>query len=98
MNILGDYSRQRLESPVNCNVRRTITGDLSIDPFGKIEYSYDPATGKSEEIPVKHPTTRELAIYVAARKAYEADQRERLEKYWKRYSDKVSVGTYWANR
>lgn len=98
MNILGDYSRQRLESPVNCNVRRTITGDLSIDPFGKIEYSYDPATGKSEEIPVKHPTTRELAIYVAARKAYEADQRERLEKYWKRYSDKVWVDTYWANR
>lgn len=98
MNILGDYSRQRLESPVNCNVRRTITGDLSIDPFGKIEYSYDPATGKSEEIPVKHPTTRELAIYVAARKAYEDDQRERLEKYWKRYGHKVWVDTYWANR
>ncbi len=98
MDILGDYSRQRLESPVNCNVRRTITGDLSIDPFGKIEYSYDPATGKSEEIPVKHPTPRELAVYVAARDAYEADQRARLEKYWKRYSDKVSVGTYWADR
>lgn len=98
MNILSDYSRQRLESPVNCNVRRTITGDLSIDPFGKIEYSYDHTTGKSEEIPVKHPTTRELAIYVAARKAYEDDQRERLEKYWKRYGHKVWVNTYWANR
>ena len=98
MNILSDYSRQRLESPVNCNVRRTITGDLSIDPFGKIEYSYDPTTGKSEGIPVKHPTTRELAIYVAARKAYEDDQRERLEKYWKRYGHKVRVNTYWADR
>lgn len=98
MNILGDYSRQRLESPVNCNVRRTITGDLSIDPFGRTEYSYNYATGKSEEIPVKHPTTRELAIYVAARKAYEDDQRERLEKYWKRYGHKVRVNTYWADR
>lgn len=98
MKILGDYSRKRLESPVLCNVRRTMTGDLSIDPFGKIEYSYDPATGKSEEIPVKHPTPRELAVYVAARDAYEADQRARLEKYWKRYGHKVWVNTYWADR
>ena len=98
MKTLSDYSRQRLESPVLCNVRRTITGDLSIDPFGKIEYSYDPATGKSEEIPVKHPTPRELAVYVAARDAYEADQRARLEKYWKRYGHKVWVNTYWADR
>ena len=98
MKILGEYARKRLESPVSCNVRRTMTGNLSIDPFGKTEYSYDPATGKSEEIPVKHPTTRELAVYVAARDAYEADQRARLKKYWKRYGHKVWVNTYWADR
>lgn len=57
MKILGKQARKRLESPVLCSVRRTMAGDLSIDPLGRTEYSYDPATGKSEEIPVKHPPT-----------------------------------------
>ncbi len=98
MKTLDKYMRERLETPVLCSVRRTMSGDLSIDPFGRTEYSYDPATGKSEELPTKRPTPRELAIYVAAWDAYEADQRARLEKYWKRYSDKVCVNTYWRDR
>ena len=98
MKTLDKYMRERLETPVLCSIRRTMEGNLSIDPFGRTEYSYDPATGKSEELPIKRPTPRELAIYVAAWDAYEADQRARLEKYWKRYGDKVRVDTYWANR
>lgn len=83
MKTLDKYMRERLETPVLCSVRRTMMGDLSIDPFGRTEYSYDPSTGKSEELPTKRPTPRELAIYVAAWDAYEADQRARLERYWK---------------
>lgn len=98
MKTLDKYMRERLETPVLCSVRRTMMGDLSIDPFGRTEYSYDPSTGKSEELPTKRPTPRELAIYVAAWDAYEADQRARLERYWKRYAHKVCVNTYWANR
>lgn len=98
MKTLDKYMRERLKTPVLCSIRRTMEGNLSIDPFGRTEYSYDPATGKSEELPIKRPTPRELAIYVAAWDAYEADQRARLEKYWSRYSDKVRVDTYWADR
>lgn len=98
MKTLDKYMRERLETPVLCSVRRTMMGDLSIDPFGRTEYSYDPSTGKSEELPTKRPTPRELAIYVAAWDAYEADQRARLERYWKRYGHKVCVNTYWADR
>lgn len=98
MKTLDKYMRERLETPVLCSVRRTMMGDLSIDPFGRTEYSYDPATGKSEELPIKRPPPRELAIYVAAWDAYEADQRARLERYWKRYGNKVCINTYWADR
>lgn len=98
MRTLSKYERQRLESPVLCHVRRTTTGDLSIDPFGRVEYAYNYSMCGYEAIPAKEPTPRELAIYVAAWDAYEVEQRARLERYWKRYGHKVWVDTYYADR
>lgn len=99
LETLSDFDRDRLDSTACCRVKRTEDGTLSISTYDmRPEYEYDEETGTYKEIPAKKPTTRELAVYVAAWNAYEADQRARLEKYWKRYSDKVCVNTYWANR
>lgn len=98
MKTLSEYARQRLESPVLCHVRRTMTGDLSIDPLSRVEYAYNYSKCGYEAIPAKHPTPRESAVYVAAWNAYEVEQRARLEKYWKRYGHKVWVNTYYADR
>lgn len=55
-------------------------------------------TTKTRRTKTASPKPLGRNIYVAAWDAYEADQRARLEKYWKRYSDKVCVNTYWADR
>ena len=99
LETLSDFDRDRLDSTACCRVKRTEDGTLSISTYDmRPEYEYDEETGTYKEIPAKKPTPRELAVYVAAWNAYEADQRARLEKYWKRYSDKVCVNTYWADR
>lgn len=99
LETLSDFDRDRLESTACCRVKRTKDGTLSISTYDmRPEYEYDEETKTYKEVPAKKPTPRELAVYVAAWDAYEADQRARLEKYWKRYSDKVCVNTYWADR
>lgn len=50
------------------------------------------------EMPNRQTSPREVAVYEAVHRLYISDQRARLEKYWKRYSDKVWVDTYWADR
>lgn len=53
---------------------------------------------KHIEMPSRPTSPRETAVYEAVHRLYLSDQRTRLERYWKRYGDKVCVNTYWANR
>ena len=43
-------------------------------------------------------TEEELAFIRDYEEKQKAEFIERLERYWKRYSDKVEIRTYWANR
>lgn len=51
-----------------------------------------------QTVPSRPASPRECTVYKAIYELYLSDHRTRLEKYWKRYGDKVCVDTYWADR
>ena len=48
--------------------------------------------------PLRKLTEEELKVVFAFEKEQEEQFIKRLERYWKRYADKVYISTYWANR
>jgi hypothetical protein len=47
---------------------------------------------------LRRATPQEIALANEARKQANADYELRLQRYWKRYSNKVHASGYWANR
>ena len=59
---------------------------------------WEEPTPKESENVIRQLTLEELAIINKAIEEVNVNFRKRLETYWKRYSDKVSVRGYWVNR
>ena len=63
--------------------------EMNIHPSRTVDYS---------AYKVRDLTDEELDAWFEIREQRKADFRDRLEKYWKRYSHKVHSRGYWANR